>query len=114
MEWVLAFRHGLLCTPGFWIENWRGKRTGDEGNSKGNCYFIAENKEKQKRIASASTHAGQTAPCHLTVPGVGASRMSGVKGTLYQLSSFVLQSVCHTDGERIVLMKGKQLGKEEF
>lgn len=106
----------MLCTPGFWSENWRGQRAGVEGNSEGNCYFIAENKEKQKRIASASTHAclGQTAPCHLTVPGVGARRRSGVKGTLYQLSSFVLQSVCHADGERIVLMKGKQLGKEEF
>lgn len=97
---MLAFRHGLHCAPGFYIENWRGQRAGDEGNSKGNCYFIAENKEKQGRIALASIppSLGQMAPCHFIVPRVDASHMTGVKETIYQLSSFVLQTVCHADG----------------
>ena len=98
------------------MENWWGQRAVVGGTSKGNCYFIAENKEKQKGIALASIHPslGQMAPCHFTVPGVGASHVSGVKETIYQLSSFVLQSVCYADGERIVLMKGRQLCKGEF
>lgn len=39
--------------------------------------------------------------------------MTGVKETIYQHSAFVLQSVCYADGERIVLMKGKQLSAKE-
>lgn len=49
-------------------------------------------------LASIHPSLGQTAPCHFIVPRVDASRMTGVKETIYQLSSFVLQSVCHTDG----------------
>lgn len=117
--WLVCAAQSRFKSSGtdyFVLQNCWGQRAREEGTSKGNCYFIAENKEKQKGIALASTppSLGQTALCHFIVRRVGASHMTGVKETIYQHSAFVLQSVCYADGERIVLMKGKQLCKGEF
>lgn len=98
------------------MESCWGQRAGDEGTAEGNGCFIVKNEETQEGIALASIHPslGQMAPRHFTVPGVGASHVTGLKETIYRLGSFVLPSARCADGERIVLMKGKQLCKGEF